>query len=64
MRRMIPLSGMILGTIAALRECELLKCFRIPSMRAQLRLLEYLVHMCDVDQQLFHIGVHTLTLDI
>lgn len=33
-------------------------------MRAQLRLLEYLVHMWDMDQQLFHMGVHTLTLDI
>jgi hypothetical protein len=33
-------------------------------MRAQLRLLEYLVHMWDVDQQLFHVGVHALTLDI
>jgi hypothetical protein len=33
-------------------------------MKAQLKLLEYLVHMWDVDQQLFHIGVHTLTLDI
>jgi hypothetical protein len=52
------------GTVAALRECGLLKFFRIPGMRAQLRLLEYLVHMWDVDQQLFHVGVHTLTLDI
>jgi hypothetical protein len=33
-------------------------------MRAQLRLLEYLVHMWDVDKQVFHVGVHTLTLDI
>jgi hypothetical protein len=33
-------------------------------MRAQLRLLEYLVHIWDVDQQLFHVGVHMLTLDI
>jgi hypothetical protein len=52
------------GTVAALRDCGLLKFFRIPGMRAQLRLLEYLVHMWDVDQQLFHVGVHTLTLDI
>ena len=33
-------------------------------MRAQLRLLEYLVHMRNMDQQLFHMGFHTLTLDI
>jgi hypothetical protein len=52
------------GTIAALRDCGLLKFFRILGMRSQLRLLEYLVHMWDVDQQLFHVGVHTLTLDI
>jgi hypothetical protein len=33
-------------------------------MRAQLRLLEYLVHMWDVDQQVFHVGAHALYLDI
>jgi hypothetical protein len=33
-------------------------------MRAQLRLLEYLDHMWDVDQQVFHLGVHVLSLDI
>jgi hypothetical protein len=33
-------------------------------MRAQVRLLEYLVHMWDPDQQVFHVGVHTLSLDI
>jgi hypothetical protein len=52
------------GTVTSLWDCELLKFFRISGMRAQLRLLEYLVHMWDVDQQLFHVGVHTLTLDI
>jgi hypothetical protein len=51
-------------TIAALRNCGLLKYFRIPGMRAQVRLLEYLVHMWDPDQQVFHVGVHTLSLDI
>jgi hypothetical protein len=38
------------GTVVSLRECGLLKNFRIPGMRAQLRLLEYLVHMWYVDQ--------------
>jgi hypothetical protein len=52
------------GTIMALRQCGLLKCFRIQSMRAQLRLLEYLVHMWDVNKKEFRMGVHTLTLDI
>ena len=51
-------------TVASLRECGVLKIFRIPGMRAQLRLLEYLVHMWDVDQHVFHVGVHTLSLDI
>jgi hypothetical protein len=52
------------GIVTALQDCGLLKFFKISGMRAQLRLLEYLVHMWDVDQQLFHVGVHTLTLDI
>jgi hypothetical protein len=42
--------GNDLGTVAALRDCGLLKFFSILGMRAQLRLLEYLVHMWDVDQ--------------
>jgi hypothetical protein len=51
-------------TIAALRNCGLLKYFCIPGMRAQVRLLEYLVHMWDLDHQVFHVGIHTLSLDI
>jgi hypothetical protein len=39
-----------LGTVNSLRQCRLLKKFKIQGMRAQLRLLEYLVHMWDVDQ--------------
>jgi hypothetical protein len=38
------------GIVVSLRECGLLKIFRIPGMRAQLGLLEYLVHMWDVVQ--------------
>ena len=52
------------GIVAALWDYGLLKFFRILGMRAQLRLLEYLVHMWNMDQQLFHVGFHTLTLDI
>ena len=33
-------------------------------MRAQVRLLEYLVRMWDRDQQVFIMGAHTLTIDI
>jgi hypothetical protein len=51
-------------TIAALRDCGLLKYFCIPSMRAQVRLLEYLVCMWDPDQQVFNVGAHTLAIDI
>ena len=51
-------------TIAALRDCGLLKYFRIPGMRAQVWLLEYLVRMWDPDQQVFIVGAHTLATDI
>ena len=51
-------------TVASLRECGVLKISRIPGMRSQLRSLEYMVHMWDVDQHIFHVGVHTLSLDI
>jgi hypothetical protein len=52
------------GTVNSLRQCGLLNFFKIQGMRAQLRLLEYLVHMWDVDQQVFHMGVHVLSLEI
>jgi hypothetical protein len=51
-------------TIAAIRNCGLLKYFRISGMRAQVRLSEYLVRMWDLDQKVFHVGVHTLSLYI
>jgi hypothetical protein len=51
-------------TIVALRDCGLLKYFHILGMRAQVRLLEYLVCMWDPDQQVFYVGVHTLSLYI
>jgi hypothetical protein len=37
-------------TIVSLRNCGLLKYFCILGMRAQVRLLEYLVRMWDLDQ--------------
>jgi hypothetical protein len=51
-------------TLASLRDCGLLKYFCIPGMRAQVRLLEHLVRMWDLDQQVFNVGAHTLTIDI
>jgi hypothetical protein len=52
------------GTIDALQKCGLLKFFKVQGMGAQQRLLEYLVHMWDEKQQVFHMGVHVLSLDI
>jgi hypothetical protein len=51
-------------TITALRYCGLLKYFCISGMRAQVRLLEYLVRMWDPDQQVFNVGAHILAIDI
>ena len=51
-------------TLDVLQQCGLLKFFKVQGMRAQQRLLEYLVHMWDMKQQVFHVGVHVLSLDI
>jgi hypothetical protein len=51
-------------TIAALRDCGLLKYFHIPGMRAQVRLLEFLIRMWDPDQKIFNAGAHTLSINI
>jgi hypothetical protein len=48
----------------ALRECDLINFFKVQGMRAQLVLLEHLVRMWDMNEQVFHVGVHTLTLEI
>jgi hypothetical protein len=48
----------------ALRQCGLLKLFKIQGMRAKMRLLEYLVHMWVAKEQAFHVGSHTVTIDI
>jgi hypothetical protein len=52
------------NTVMALRECGLLNFFKVQGMRVQLVLLENLVWMWDVNEQDFHVGVHTLTLEI
>jgi hypothetical protein len=51
-------------TVNSLWQCGLLKLFKVQGMRSQQRLLEYMVHMWDLEQQVFHIGVHVLYLDI
>jgi hypothetical protein len=53
-----------MGIVNALRQCGVLKFFKVQGMRAQQRLLEYLVHMWDSKQQVVHVGVHVLSLDI
>jgi hypothetical protein len=53
-----------LRTLSSLWQCGLLKFFKVHGMRAQRRLLEYLVHMWDSEQQVFHVVVHVLSLDI
>jgi hypothetical protein len=37
---------------------------KVQGMRAQLVILEHLVRMWDINEQAFHVGVHTLTLEI
>jgi hypothetical protein len=50
--------------MVALQQCGLLKFFKIQGMRAQLRLLQYLVHMWNVNEHEFYVGAHTLTIYI
>ena len=51
-------------TVAALRGCGLLKLFNVPSMRSQLRLLEYILRMWNTEQQYFELGAHILTVEV
>ena len=51
-------------TVRDLRECGLLKYFRVPGMRAYLWLLEYLIQMWDPSQQHFQFGTHILTIEV
>ena len=51
-------------TIEALRNCILLKYFRVPSMKAHIRLLEYIISMWDPNQEHFVVGVHIFPIEI
>ena len=44
-----------LGTVICLRDCGILKYFRLSSMRQQIELLEFLVHAWDLAIEAFHI---------
>ena len=52
------------ATIEALQNCGILKYFRIPRMKAHVRLLEYIIDMWDPDQENFVVGVHILPIEI
>lgn len=45
-----------------LRNCGLLKYFEVPGMRAQPRLLEYVIGVWDAEERFFRVGTHILTL--
>lgn len=45
-----------LGTVEALKNCGLLKYFKLSEMRQQIELLQFLVHAWDPIDQTFHIG--------
>ena len=52
------------GCIATLSNCSLLKFFLTPSMVSHERLLEYILHMWNPDQQYFEVGAHVLTIEV
>ena len=53
------------GTVEALKNCGLLKYFRLSGMRQQIELLQFLVHAWDPTDQVFHIRdkVVPITID-
>ena len=52
------------GIVNALRECELFKIFQVPSMRDQIRLLEYILMMWNHEKQHFEVRAHILTAEV
>ena len=44
------------------RECGVLKYFKVPSMRAHVRLLDHLTKMWDLEKQHFQVIMHILTI--
>ena len=52
------------GFIAALRGFGLLKFFCTPSMVSHERLLEYILHIWNLEQQYFEVGAHVLTIEV
>ena len=52
------------GCIAALTNYGLLNFFCTPSMVSHERLLEYILHMWNPEQQYFEVGAHVLTIEV
>ena len=50
------------GTVRALRDCELLKYFKLSGMRQQIELLEFLVRAWDPGIEAFHIKNQVLSI--
>ena len=50
--------------VEVLRKCGLLKYFRVPHMKAHIRLLEYIIGMWDPDQDNFLVGVNILPIEV
>ena len=50
------------GIVEALKNCGLLKYFRLSGMRQQLELLQFLDHSWDPTDQAFHIGGKVLPI--
>ena len=49
--------------MAMLRDCGLLKYFQTSSMRAQLPLLTRIIEWWDPEEEYFHVGDQTLTIE-
>jgi hypothetical protein len=52
------------NTITALRNCGLLKFFKIQNMRKELMLLEHLIQMWDPNEKVFKVGPHDLEIEV
>ena len=52
------------GTVRALRDCGLLKYFKLSGMRQQIELLEFLVHAWDPKIEAFHIKNQVVPITI
>ena len=50
--------------IDTLRGCGLLKFFCTPGMVSHERLLEYILHMWNLEQQYFEVGAHVLIIEV